>query len=85
VSIQPIANGQLQITVPYSLGFTMVWDSFKCELKSARILAPTGGIRRTKVQNARQAARLMISLTGKESALPMLRTIARDVAREVKE
>ena len=85
MSIHQTNTGELQITVPYSLGFTMVWDSFKCELKSARILAPSGGIRRTRIQNARQAARLMISLTGKESALPMLRSIARDVAQEVRQ
>jgi hypothetical protein len=76
-------NGDLQITVPFRLGFSMVWDSFKCELKAARILTPHGEIRRTKIENARGAARLMISLSGKEHALPMLRTIARDVAMEV--
>lgn len=85
MSIHRTDAGELQITVPYSLGFTMVWDSFKCELKSARILGPSSGMRRQRVQNARGAARLMISLTGQEFALPILRTIARDVKREVNE
>ena len=45
----------LVFEVPYKLGFTMIWDSFKCELKSARVCG-VGRIRRERVQNARQAA-----------------------------
>ena len=74
----------LVFEVPYKLGFTMIWDSFKCELKSARVCG-VGRIRRERVQNARQAARLMIDLTGREAALPMLRSIARHVAHEVRQ
>lgn len=77
-------SGGLRFEVTHSFGFTMIWDAFKCELKSAHICG-RGGIRREKLQNARHAARLMISLSGKEAALPMLRTIARHVVLEVRQ
>jgi hypothetical protein len=83
VSIENTHNGELKITVPLQLGFTMIWDSFECQLKAARILVGAGELRRSKIENTRSAARLMISLTGKTQALRVLRTIARDVAREV--
>ena len=62
----------------------MIWDSFKSELKSARVTG-RGSIRRERVHNARTAARLLMQLTGKQAALPMLRSIARHVAWEVRQ
>ena len=78
------SDGGLRFEVTHKFGFTMIWDAFKCELKSAHICG-AGRIRRERVQNARHAARLMISLNGKEAALPMLRSIARHVALEVRQ
>ncbi len=75
-------DGGLLFEIPRSLGFTMIWHSFKCELRSARICG-RGSIRTDRLKNARAAARLMISLTGREAALPMLKSIARHVALEV--
>ena len=77
-------DGGLRFEVTHKFGFTMIWDSFKCELKSARVCG-AGRIRRERIQNARHAARLMISLNGKDAALPLLRSIARHVAQEVRQ
>jgi hypothetical protein len=84
VKIRKSGTDKVAIEVPYGFGFTMIWDSFKCELRSARI-SGRGSIRRERISNVRNAARLMIQLTGKEAALPMLRSIARHVAWEVRQ
>ena len=77
-------GANIRMEVPHSLGFTMIWDSFKCELKSARVCGPVTSIGRKNVKNARLAAQLMITLNGKQAALPLLRSIARHVAMEVR-
>jgi hypothetical protein len=82
--IRKSGTNTVAIEVPYGFGFTMIWDSFKCELKSAHITG-RGSIRRERISNVRNAARLLIQLTGKEAALPMLRSIARHVAWEVRQ
>jgi hypothetical protein len=84
VNVRRTGTDRIAIEVPYGFGFTMLWDSFKCELKSARVTG-RGSIRRERISNARNAAQLMIQLNGRESALPMLRSIARHVAWEVRQ
>jgi hypothetical protein len=84
MTIRKSGTDRVAIEVPYGFGFTMIWDSFKCELKSAHI-SGRGGIRRDRITNVRNAASLLIQLTGKEAALPMLRSIARHVAWEVRQ
>jgi hypothetical protein len=84
VNIRRSGTDRVAIEVSYSFCFTMLWDAFKSELKSAHV-AGRGRIRRERITNARRAAQLMIQLNGRESALPMLRSIARHVAWEVRQ
>ena len=84
MTVTQTGDGRLRFEVTHKFGFTMIWDSFKCELKSAHICG-AGRIRRERIQNVGHAARLMISLNGKQAALPMLRSIARHVAQEVRQ
>jgi hypothetical protein len=84
MNVRKSGTDRVAFEVPYGFGFTMIWDSFKCELKSARI-SGRGSIRSERISNVRNAAKLLIQLTGKETALPMLRSIARHVAWEVRQ
>lgn len=82
MSVTRTSAGGIILNLPYHLGFSMIWDSFKCALRSARRCGP-GSIRANRIKVARDSAQLMISLTGRETALPMLKSIARHVALEV--
>jgi hypothetical protein len=83
VSVKVTDQGDLAITVPYTLGFSMLWDSFKCELKGARVFLPGTDARRHRTDKAKQVARLMIDLSGREAAIIILRGIAQHVRGEV--
>lgn len=78
------ADGDLCINVPFHIGYSMLWDAFKCELHSLRLYTRSNPFRRASVQKARTIAKLMISLLGRPLAFQVLRSIARYVALEVR-
>jgi hypothetical protein len=84
MTIQRTGDHGLCINVPFSLGYSMLWDSFKCALRTARIVGTRSSIGQARIRNARSIAQLMISLTGKDQAISTLRSIARHVAMEVR-
>lgn len=63
MSVTRTSGGGIILDLPFHLGFSMIWDSFKCALKSARRCGP-GSIRADRIKVARDSAQLMISLTG---------------------
>jgi len=77
-------SNDIILQVPHSLGLLMLWDTFKCELKAARICGPRSVVGRQSLKHARAAASLMIGLTGRQTALPMLKAIAQSARQEVR-